>query len=405
MRTQIRVGLLALFISVSAFAVDARVAGEASNQFGVQLFKSTTKRTAKGNKFLSPLSAYLALSMAYNGTEGTTQAEMEKALALTGMTRDEANDANRQLIAALTTGRDFDLSVANSLWARNQFVMKDTFLNPVRTNYGARLEMLDFDLPTASKTINDWVKTATHSKIDSIVPDKLDPQLRLVLINATYFEAKWTAPFQNSGTYNEPFKRPDGTRVIVPTMHKAMVGKHLKAREYEAIELPYGKSAEASMIVVVPTDLAAFETALSANQWKYIATQLTAAPAELGTLALPKVEITYESSLVDSLKQLGMVRAFDLKNAEFKPLSDEQVGISDVLQKTYVKVFEEGTIAAAVTSVSVGAASIPQYKFQMKVDRPYLFGIQDKKTGTLLFMGTVQEPEGGKLPPPPKPRP
>ena len=102
---------------------------------------------------------------------------------------------------------------------------------------------------------------------------------------------------------------------------------------------------------------------------------------------------------------LDPVQAFDLNKAEFKPLSDEQVGISEVLQKTYVKVFEEGTIAAAVTGISIGASSVPQYKFQMKVDRPYLFGIQDKKTGTLLFMGTVQEPEGGTLPPAPKPFP
>jgi serine protease inhibitor len=388
---------VALGLGVQASAADARTAARANNDFGVSLFKATALRTGNGNKFLSPTSAYLALAMAYNGTLGNTQAEMEKALALTGLTRDEANAANRDLVARLTQGRDFDLSIANSLWARDGFSLKDTFVDTVRANYGATLETLDFALPSASVTINDWVKAKTKNRIDSIVPDRLPADLRLLLINATYFEAKWQFPFSRWGSRNAPFTKASGAQVQVPTMHGSGYWKHHETSDYEAIELPYGQSGEAAMVVVVPKDLAAFESGLTGNEWDKIAIGLDAVTPALGTLALPSLELKYESSLVGALNQLGMRQAFQ-DGAEFGALTDDSVAISEVLQKTYLKVYEEGTIAAAVTGIGVSATSVPVFQYDMKVDRPYAFGIRDKRTGALLFFGTIQEPEGGRLP-------
>lgn len=391
--------LLALGLSTPLPASETSAAAQANNEFGIALFKATAKRTAQGNKFLSPISAFLALSMAYNGTEGQTQAEMERALAVTGLTRTQVNHANRELIAALTTDRDFELRIANSLWAKQGFVMKGDFVATVRSNYGAAVEVLDFRLASSADTINDWVKEQTKNKIVGVVRHPLPPGLRLLLINATYFEADWTAPFDSGLSRDADFSRDNGSTVQVPTMHGSSRWKHIETEAYEAIELPYGEAADAAMVVIVPkSDLVAFESNLAGEVWENLVSELEAVPPRLGTLALPSLEIEYQSSLVGSLQQMGMRQAFT-SNAELGALTDDPVSISDVLQKTYVKVFEKGTIAAAVTGIGFGSTSVPNYEYHMKVDRPYAFGIRDKRSGALLFFGTVQEPEGGKLPP------
>jgi len=391
--------LTAFAVGTSALAIDARTAARANNEFGVNLFKSTKARSAKGNKFLSPTSAFLALSMLNNGAEGTTRAGIEKTLALAGVTREELNDSNLLLMSKLSTGRDFTLGIANSVWGKKGYDLKPDFLNTLRTNYGATVEELDFALPIAPKTINDWVKAKTNNKIDSIVADPLPADLRLVLINATYFDAKWTEPFDPGHSYENDFNKADGSRVSVPFLNGTYwKAQHVKTASYEAISLPYGKAKDADMVIVVPTDLAKFEASLTGAAWQQILAGLDAAKASFGTLALPSLEFSIEAALDDSLKSLGMAESFDGQHADFSSITDEQVAVSSVLQKTYVKVFEEGTIAAAVTSISVGASAVPQYDFEMKADKPYLFGIRDKRTGALLFLGSVQEPEGGKLP-------
>ncbi len=391
--------LAALAVGTSALAIDARTAARANNQFGVNLFKASTARSAKGNKFLSPTSAFLALSMLDNGAEGTTRAGIETTLALAGITREELNDANLLLMSKLQTGRDFTLGIANSLWGKKGYDLKQDFTNVLRTNYSATVEELDFSLPIAPQTINDWVKAKTNNKIDSIVASPLPPDLRLILINATYFDAKWTEPFEPNYTQDSEFRKADGTRVQVPFMNTTYsAAHHVKTANYEAISLPYGKAQDADMVVVVPTDLAKFEASLTGAAWQQILAGLDASKGSFGTLSLPSLEFSMEAALDDSLKALGMKEAFDFNKADFSSITDENVAVTSVLQKTYVKVFEEGTIAAAVTSISVGASAIPQYDFQMEVNRPYLFGIRCKRTGALLFLGSISEPEGGKLP-------
>lgn len=382
---------------------DAKAAAKANNSFGVKLFQETKIETEKGNKFLSPVSAYLALSMAYNGATGKTLAEMEKTLALVGISRADVNEANLKLLKSLTSrGKEFQLEIANSLWAKKGFDLKEPYVKRVKASYLASLDVLDFKLPTASKTINSWVAKSTHDKITSIVPEKLPDDLRLLIVNATYFDAKWRKQFNPNKTTEQAFRVSRTKSVKVPMMSQTADYKYISTRTLQAVELPYGteRNPTVSMIVVKPRDLKDFVARMTDETLDSLAEQLDRQEESYGTVTMPSLELKYEALLNAALMsdKLGMKRAFS-DSAELDEITSERVAISQVLQKTFLKVFEEGTIAAAVTGISVGTTSVPPPPvFDLKVDSPYFVAIRDKKDGAVLFMGAIAEPEGGKLP-------
>lgn len=403
-----KVTALAALLAVNgAFAAptEESVAAKANNKFGGKLFSGTEKRSAKGNKFLSPTSAYLALAIAANGASGTTREEMEQTLALGRLGRNGMNAANAKLIQSLMTrGEGSELSIANALWISKTYGdVLPAFLDRVVKPYSSRVERLDFAKKEASQKINAWTAKETRDKIQNIVPDKLPEATRVIITNAVYFKAKWETPFAAMNTRMAPFDNGKA-KVDVPTMHATANFRYAKLDDgSEAIALPY-KDKKTEMLVWLPKDrkLDAAEKQIEAGVLDTIGATLDKTKAGHGSLALPKLRLEYEAPLSAPLKAMGMKLAFTDK-ADFSDLTREEgVSITDVLQKTFVAIDEEGTEAAAVTTIVFGATSVPKLDFDMKVDRPYAFAIRDRATGTLLFIGTVQEPEGGKLPPPPK---
>ena len=399
--------LAVAFVASSVFAAPTAesVAGQINNTFGGKLFAGTKKRSEKGNKFLSPTSAYLALAIVSNGASGTTREEMEAALSTTRLGRDGMNAENAKLIKALAArGNGSELYIANAVWIKKEFEVLPAFLNRVTKPYSSRVERLDFSTEKASKTINDWTAKETRDKIQNIVPPKLPAETRLIVTNAVYFKAKWEIPFSAGATTMAAFDNGKA-KVQVPTLHATRDFRYAKLPDgSEAIALPY-LDKKTEMIVWLPKDrdLAPAEKDIQAGELDKIATALDAAKPARGSLSLPKLHMEYEAELNGPLGAMGMKRAFT-DAADFSDLTTaERVSISSVLQKTFVAIDEEGTEAAAVTAIIVGTTSAPPPEtFRMVVDRPYVFAIRDRATRTQLFIGSIQEPEGGKMPPPPK---
>ena len=163
--------------------------------------------------------------------------------------------------------------------------------------------------------------------------------------------------------------------------------------EFQAVSLPYG-SGRMSLYVFLPkatSSLAAFQQTLTAENWQ---TWMNRFSRRQGTVGLPKFKLEYEVDLKEALSALGMSTAFDANQADFSGLSETETHISQVKHKTFVEVNEAGTEAAAVTSISVSVTSVVSGgPFQMMVDRPFFFAIRDQQTGTVLFMGTIVEPQ------------
>lgn len=360
----------------------------AGNDFAFDLFRASDREFGAENIFLSPLSAAMALGMTMNGARGETLAEMREVLGFNGMELQAINESYRDLMALLL-GLDpsVDTRIANSIWYRQDFPFDQPFFDTAEEYFSAEvrgLPMVDAD----REVINGWVREATEEKITSIV-DEIRPDHVMFLLNALYFKGDWRQQFDPSVTRDSPFQLANGGTVAVKTMHGSVPFGHRRMEGYAVVELPYGNGSFA-MTILVPDDPAgvdALAAGLDAAAWEAATADLPVREMELW---LPRFRIEYEQELNGVLQALGMRAAF--ANADFSGMSSSHgrsLVIDRVVQKTYVDVNEEGTEAAAVTSVGIVQTSLPP---AVRVDRPFVFAIRERLSGAILFIGKVVDP-------------
>ena len=369
----------------------------ADTDFSFRLFDQLVKQDGGENIFISPLSVAIALAMTYNGAEGETRAAMAKSLGFDEMSLGEVNDAIAALRSNLTrSGPKVELAIANSLWAREGVEFNTDFLERNREFYEAEITSLDFDNPATPAAINQWVTESTRGNIDRIV-DEIDPMTMMFLINAIYFNGKWTVEFDEAKTQDRSFHLQDGSEKQHPMMSQSGEYQYMENDDFQAVSLPYGEG-QVSMYIFLPhTDSSLTELlgTLNASIWE---DWLIRFQSREGDIVLPRFRTEYEASLNDPLKGLGMTIAFDPDRANFEGMrhAPPDLYISEVKHRAFVEVNEEGTKAAAVTSVEVGVTSVrPEEppRFSFVADRPFFYAIHDNETSSVLFMGTLVEPE------------
>jgi serine protease inhibitor len=359
----------------------------ANNDFSFSLFRQLGADNADSNVFVSPLSASMALGMAMNGASGPTFDQMRATLGFGAASESEIDQGYKSLITLLRTlDPAVDFRIANSIWARDGFPIKPSFLDAGRTWFDAQAATLDFASPGAVKSINDWVSTATAGKIPIIV-DQIRPDEVMFLINAIYFKGSWRAKFDPALTADAPFHGIAGDQPA-KLMHREGTIRYLQTPTFSAVDLPYGNSAY-SMSVVLPSagqSVDAVLASLQADAWSAWTSQFRDTELDL---YLPRLELTWGRMLIPELQALGMRAAFQAESADFSRMSSVGLFISTVKQKTYVKVNEEGTEAAAATSVGMTVTSAP-LRTLFRVDRPYVFVIRERLSGTILFLGAIR---------------
>jgi serine protease inhibitor len=367
----------------------------ASNAFGFDLFQQLRRQDANKNLFFSPLSVTVALAMTYNGAAGETKNAMARALKIEGMNHAELNRASADLLKALkSSDPKIELAIANSLWARSGMRFNEDFLARNRQFYGAEISTLDFNSPQSTATINRWVSASTKGKISQIV-DKIDPQQVMFLINAVYFKGQWQRRFEKTLTKEQPFHLLGGQQKPVPMMAQSGNYFYHRGDNFQAVSLPYGKGG-VSLYLFLPdqgSPLDEFLKGFSFQKWEEWVNNFK---DTLGDVQLPRFKLDYEKTLNDSLKAVGMGVAFNQREADFSGIRPERdLYISEVKHKAVVEVNEEGTEAAAATSVGVAVTSVqqPRERFTFVADRPFLMAIRDSQTGAILFMGSVMDPK------------
>ena len=362
--------------------------------FGVDLY-GRLLRAHPGNLFLSPFSVSSALAMVYAGARGKTAAEMAKVLHFPeGAT--EVHAAMGALIRGLNAGAKkgaYELAIANALWGQKGAGFLPEFLKLVKTSYEAGLTELDFrhHSEQCRATINQWAADHTHGRIkDLIPPHGVDSSTELVLTNAVYFKGKWEKPFETSLTRPADFFVTPERKVSVPMMYRNERFGYMDGGSFEGVELPY-TGGDLSMVALVPKshdglkDLEASLTAAKLEQWL---TKLT--PTKLG-LFFPRFKMTREAELATALTALGMPSAF--RQADFSGMTGKRdLFLSKVFHKAFVEVNEEGTEAAAATAGVMTRAAVAR-PLLVRADHPFLFLIRDRKSGSVLFLGRLTQPE------------
>lgn len=361
----------------------------AANDFTFAILRRLTDAQRGSNVFVSPLSASMALGMTMNGAAGTTFEQMRAALNFGDASHEEINAGYAGLIALLR-GLDpaVEFRIANSIWHEQSFPFHQSFFDAVRGPFGAEVRGLDFASPSAVSTINAWVNAQTHGKIPTIL-EAIPGDARMYLINAMYFKGSWRQRFDAAKTQSAQFTTASGARQPASLMHSQHTMRYLETPQLQAVDLAYGADAFA-MTVILPkpgTDVETLAASLGGGQWDGWVAQFREREV---ALYLPKLKLAYERVLNDDLKALGIRQAFVEGGADFTRMSPRgaDLFISVVKHKTYVDIYEEGTEAAAVTSVEIGVVSLPVVP-TMRVDRPFLFAIRERLSGTILFIGKI----------------
>ncbi len=364
---------------------------ESSNKFGLKLFREINQQEGDKNIFISPLSVSMALGMTYNGANGGTRAAMAQTLELAGLSIQEVNEIYRNMLDLLPQlDPQVQLQIANSIWYRLDRYPLDSFLNVCIDYFNAQVTGLSFMDPQAASIINSWVEENTNGKIKDIVEDPLDPLTVMILINAIYFKGIWTYQFDEEQTQDASFFLPDGSQTSVPMMAQRCLFRHYEHDDFRAIDLPYGDGVF-SMTIFLPGWSTDIDELIAEFEPEQLNCWLSQFSGDSLNIFLPKFTLEYELMLNDVLTALGMGIAFG-GSADFSNmLPYKGIWISKVMHKTFVEVNEQGTEAAAATSVHL----VEGLSDDFLVDRPFLFMIRENESGTILFIGKITDPTAG----------
>jgi len=362
--------------------------------FVFALYSEMTKENNDSNLFISPFSISTAFSMAYEGTFGNTASEMQQVF---GFIPDDQK--RRETISDTLTRLDsrndmYKLEIANALWINEYYPIKQDYLDIATTYYNSTVDNVDFVTDDGVNKINRWVSQKTQDKIQDILsPGSTDELTRMIITNAIYFKGKWGVQFDPKNTTEELFWIAKDKSVMIPMM-KAPADQfnYAETQDLQALEMLY-VGGDISMIVLLPKDRNGFdslEDSLNMQKLDSIRDMMTRQPL---TVQIPKFEFETEYDLIDPLVNLGIHDAFDKTDVDFQGMTDDQVYIDKAIHKTFVNVNEEGTEAAAITALVFRFSSGPPEPIhEFVADHPFVFIIQEKNTGEILFIGRLVNP-------------
>lgn len=368
---------------------------EADKSFSYEIFRQTVESDDAKNIFISPLSVSMALGMTLNGAEGETEQAMKEALHLQDMDMPDINESYASLIKLLMEADPkVDMKLANSIWIREGFPVEEEFKETCREFFEARIESLDFSDPSAPDIINQWVSDNTEQLIEGIIEGSIPGDVVMYLINAIYFKGDWQYQFDPEETHPRPFTLEDGSTTETDMMSQKGDFTARVSDEVHLLDLPYGDSLFTMTLMMPADDETPVEefiqndlTAENMDRWL---SEMTVAETNI---KLPKFELEYDITMNEVLHNMGMANAFSPSEADFSAINpDKQLFIDEVKHKSFVTVDEEGTEAAAVTSVSVGVTSAGPQIRTLQFDRPFVFTIRERTSGTILFMGMMKNP-------------
>jgi serpin B len=366
----------------------------ANNQFAFDLYFESDKYE-DGNMFYSPYSISAALAMTYEGAKGQTADEIKSVFHFPedNILRPNFaaiyNDINKE-------NENYELKTGNALWAQQDFPFLPEYISRVENYYGGKASMLDFigETEKSRQTINSFIEEQTKDKIKNLIPaGSLDKMTRLVLTNAIYFKGIWEWEFDKTDTRDGIFKITPNDTVETSMMNmnpEEAKFNYAETEDLQILELPY-KGDKISMLILLPTEnLDAIGSILTAEKLNEYKSQMK--ETKIDSISLPKFEFDAKYFMNNTLSSLGMPIVFS-ENADFSGMTGKKdLFISSVIHQAYISVDEEGTEAAAATAVvmTMGISFEPRKIFN--ADHPFIFVIQEKETGNILFLGRIVDP-------------
>lgn len=368
----------------------------AGNRFAFKLLTHILDGDENHNVFISPLSIYLALSMTCNGAANETRDAMTRALEIDPLKLNELNQFNKELLGRLQAANSLArLTIANSIWVEKSFAANKTFINTATMYYNSDIVPMSIN-EEAVERINQWVGDKTNSRIERIIYC-LDPDEVMVLLNAIYFKGRWHYKFDARDTNDRDFYLLDRNTVKVPMMTQIGDFLYFGGETLQIIAMPY-EGDDLYMYIILPNQDIAYHDFIMGLDADIVINMINQLSMAEGSITIPKIKLDYELLMNDILIEMGMKIAFESEADFSKMTTPEKRGlfIGSVRHKAFLEIDEEGTEAAAATAVVMKKSmsfSPPERTFDFVADHPYLFLIQDVATGSILFTGSITNPE------------
>ncbi|WP_135605638.1 serpin family protein [Methanococcoides sp. NM1] len=388
--------------TINADSIDDYDISTANNAFAFDMYSMV--KNEDENIFFSPYSIFTAMAICYDGAEGSTKEQISNVFYYS-LSKPVLEESSKEMIDTINSANDeYDLKTANALWIRKNYPLNEQFAHNLKIYYGGNATNVDFrNEPEKSQDIiNEWVSTNTNGKIKDLISDgTINSDTAMIITNAIYFKGKWINEFDIENTQKELFynssSNEEGT--LIDMMYTRQYFNYGESEDAKIVELPY-KGNDLCMYIVLPekNNIGDFENIFRLSDYNKLKSSMESEKDV--RIWLPKFKFDTKTELSDTLRNMGIVDAFT-NNANFSSIYDSQkvsgdyvLSIDEVVHQAFIEVNEEGTEAAAATAIeAVDSAPMPGQIMEFKADHPFMFFIEDKRTGCILFVGKVENPE------------
>lgn len=367
-----------------------------STKFALDLFAQLND-PEEANQFYSPYSIHQALSMTMNGNEGEVLQEFVDLLRYEEMSMEDANRGSKELTEfLLQVDPKVKLAIANAIWYKQEYQVQVPFKNTAREYFNAEIAGLDMLNPKSVNIINNWIAQKTNNLIKDML-DGIPSNAVMYLVNAIYYKADWKYQFVASKTKKENFYPNPGNPVLVDMMDldKASAFRSYFGDGYHYFEIPYS-TGQYSMGILYNhqgdlDEVSQYLNLGNIEMWRKNSSE------QNFILKMPKFKMKYKmANMKDDLMAMGLVKPFSFDPDNFTKLFSnptDDLKISRVIHDAIIEVDEKGTEAAAATIVEVvERVSMPSGPRIVVLDKPFIFFIQEKHSGAILFMGKLGDP-------------
>jgi serpin B len=367
--------------------------------FGKDLFdRIDEKEGESANVIISPLSIHLAMSLLYNGAKGASKDQLAKALWMGKATDSAGLEESRHLLTSyskLKNKVETKIELANVIFVDKIFDIKTDYESTLNHSFLTAVRQVNYSNGKESEdTINVWIANKTNNLIkDLISPGSLDPDTRLMLLNAVYFKANWQLPFKKDFTTKSNFFVSKDSVVEVDMMfqeNEIFYGLN-KDLQSQVVSLKY-EDPNFTMLIFLPNKnigLDSLRLNLKDDDFSEIHNSLNYEDLLIG---MPKFRLGFKTPLVPTFKDLGVFDIFNEASADLSKISNESLAVSNILHETKIEVNEEGSEASAVTGIEISTRSGGSGPITLKINRPFIFVIQDLKNNIPLFIGKIVNP-------------
>ncbi|XP_032400367.1 plasminogen activator inhibitor 1 [Etheostoma spectabile] len=386
---------VSIFLLLTLSRVGLGSLQDKQTDFGLKVFSQLARDSVDKNMALSPYGVASVLAMAQLGAAGNTRKALTAAM---GFSLQERGMSRQQRLLQRDVSSEEGVETASAVMVERKMSLEKGFRRALAKAFQTHPNQVDFSKPEeAVRIINSWVSDHTGGAIpEFLASGSLSDETRLVLLNALDFKGLWKVPFDPKLTQERMFHCANGSNVPVHMMrltNRFNYGEFVTSEgvDYDVIEVPY-EGDSLSMLLVSPFEpevpLSTLSADLSSQRIKQWRMELRNVKRQL---AMPRFTLNSEVDLKNALLNMGLGDMFNLATADFTRINtDERLCVSKVLQRVKIEVNEQGTKGAAATAAVMFSRMAVE---EITLDRPFLFLIQHKQTGAVLFMGQFNQPQ------------